>query len=146
MVDFHTGLNVGCVPSKALIRCARAARDRANPEFGVTGKSTIDFGEVLKRVRRLRARIAPADAHTATTQAGADVYQGFGKFTSPNTIEVNGQTLRFSVGAAPLSSLHTTPSSPGAFVSILVHMLRQTRPEPVPTGSAPRAPRVCAPS
>ena len=106
-------LNVGCVPSKALIRCARAARDRANNEFGITGKSTIDFAEVMKRVRRLRARIAPADAHTATTQAGADVYQGFGKFTGPNTIEVNGQTLHFKKAVIATGGQAALPPIPG---------------------------------
>jgi len=55
----------------------------------------VDFPAVMARVRRLRARIAPADGHRGTEATGADVYQGMGVFTSPNTVEVNGRTLRF---------------------------------------------------
>ena len=84
-------LNVGCVPSKALLRCARAAREaRRGAEFGVDGAAVaVDFGKVMERMRRLRAHIAPADAHVATAAVGADVFQGRGVFVGPNEIEVN---------------------------------------------------------
>jgi len=92
-------LNVGCVPSKALLRCARAIKEvRRASEFGVLiagPPPTVDFAAIMARMRKLRAAIAPADAHSATVAAGADVYQGRGRFTGPHTIEVNGQTLRF---------------------------------------------------
>ncbi len=92
-------LNVGCVPSKALLRCARAIKEvRRAAEFGVVLQGpppTVDFGAIMARMRRLRSSIAPADAHTATVSAGADVYQGRGRFTGRNTVEVNGKTLRF---------------------------------------------------
>jgi hypothetical protein len=85
-------LNVGCVPSKALLRCARAVREvRRAAEFGVTcGPPVVDFGAVMERMRRLRAEIAPADAHEGTAAAGADVFQGRGRFTGRNTVEVRG--------------------------------------------------------
>jgi pyruvate/2-oxoglutarate dehydrogenase complex dihydrolipoamide dehydrogenase (E3) component len=41
-------------------------------------------------MRRLRSVISPADGHVGTTNTGAHVYQGYGKFTSPNTIQVIG--------------------------------------------------------
>jgi glycine/D-amino acid oxidase-like deaminating enzyme len=44
-------LNVGCVPSKALIAAARA---------GVTGADR--FPEVMERIRRVRADLAPVDS------------------------------------------------------------------------------------
>ena len=69
-------LNVGCVPSKALLRCAKAAREaRRAHEFGVVfgtrdgGHVQVDFPKVMARMRALRAKIAPADAHTATVAA-----------------------------------------------------------------------------
>ena len=49
----------------------------------------------MTRMRRLRAKIAPADSHEGTAGAGAHVYQGWGKFVGPNEIEVNGRRLRF---------------------------------------------------
>ena len=58
-------LNVGCVPSKALIRCARAAaaaRDASTFGVKVTGPVLVDFGAVMERMRRLRASIAPNDS------------------------------------------------------------------------------------
>src|SRR5512143_2522941 len=45
-------LNVGCVPSKGIIRAARAAHDvRASGEFGVhgIGGAAIDFGKAMER-------------------------------------------------------------------------------------------------
>ena len=51
-------LNVGCVPSKAIIRSARTvASVRAAHEFGVhvSGEPHVDFSEVMMRMRRLRA-------------------------------------------------------------------------------------------
>ena len=91
-------LNVGCVPSKALIRSARAVSQvKKASELGVviTGEIKVDFEAVMTRLRRLRAKIAPADGHPGTEVAGAHVYQGRGRLTGPNTVEVNGQTLKF---------------------------------------------------
>lgn len=50
-------LNVGCVPSKALIRAARAAHEiRRAAEFGLKVPSyEVEFAAVMERVRKLRA-------------------------------------------------------------------------------------------
>ena len=91
-------LNVGCVPSKALIRSAKAvAQIRKAEELGISvgGPISVDFPKVMARLREKRAQIAPADGHPGTEATGAHVYQGRGKLTGPNTLEVNGQTLKF---------------------------------------------------
>ena len=97
-------LNVGCVPSKALIRCGRAAAEaRRLAEFGVTvgpagsdQSVSVDFGKVMERMRQIRATIAPADGHEGTSATGAHVYQGRGKFIGPDTIQVSdGSVLKF---------------------------------------------------
>ena len=110
-------LNVGCVPSKALLRCARAIKEvRRAAEFGVVilgPPPTVDFGAIMDRMRRLRAAIAPADAHVATAAAGVDVFQGRGRFTGPNTIEVNGATLRFKKAVIATGGRATVPDVPG---------------------------------
>ncbi|MEO8505728.1 MAG: mercuric reductase [Acidobacteriota bacterium] len=92
-------LNVGCVPSKALIRAARAAADaRQSAEFGVTitGEVSVDFGAVMERMRRLRADISPHDSAARFRELGIDVFIGDGKFTGPDSVLVGGQTLRFA--------------------------------------------------
>lgn len=91
-------LNYGCVPSKGLIRAARAAADaRDSGEFGVAGceKLAVDFAAVMERMRRLRASISRHDAASRFQGEGVDVYLGSGRFAGRDTIEVAGQTLRF---------------------------------------------------
>ncbi len=103
-------LSVGCVPSKALLRAARAAADaRAASEFGVRidGEVRVDFPVVMERMRRLRARLSPHDSASRFRDLGVDVFLGQGRFTSPETLEVGGATLRFSraciaTGARPV--------------------------------------------
>ncbi|HWP66865.1 MAG TPA: mercuric reductase [Candidatus Limnocylindria bacterium] len=91
-------LNVGCVPSKALIAAARAAADaRAAGAFGVrVGAVEVDFPAVMERMRRLRAEIAPHDGAERFTKLGIDVFLGEGRFTSPTTVEVDGRRLEFA--------------------------------------------------
>src|SRR6266700_4007757 len=58
-------LNVGCVPSKAIIRAARvAAQARDAFEFGVRVPEGVrmDFPAVMERMRRLRAGLSPNDS------------------------------------------------------------------------------------
>lgn len=91
-------LNVGCVPSKALIRSGRAvAQIRKAEDLGISvgGKIKVDFPKIMARLRQKRSDIAPADGHPGTEAAGAHVFQGRGRLTGPNTLEVNGQTLKF---------------------------------------------------
>lgn len=91
-------LNVGCVPSKALISCARvAANARAAEAFGVhVGGVEVDFSAVMARMRRLRAGMAPHDSAQRFADLGVDVFLGDGRFTGPTTLEVGGSTLEFS--------------------------------------------------
>ncbi len=91
-------LNVGCVPSKTLIRAARAAADvRDATRFGVRVPDgvTVDFAEVMARVRRVRAEISPHDSARRYAELGVDVFLGEGRFTSPASVAVGGAELRF---------------------------------------------------
>lgn len=93
-------LNVGCVPSKALIEAARgwhAARD-AHARFAgpsVDGDGDADFPAVMERMRRLRADISVHDSAARFSDLGVDVYLGEGRFTSTDTLRVDGTALRF---------------------------------------------------
>src|SRR4051794_41708372 len=56
-------LNVGCVPSKGIIRASRAWQDAREvaERFGgpkVPGDAATDFGAAMARMRKLRARIS----------------------------------------------------------------------------------------
>ena len=90
-------LNVGCVPSKALISAARhAASIRDAGHYGIQSTSpNVGFAEVMQRMRRLRASISPHDSAKRFSELGIDVYFGQGTFTSSNTVIVGDQTLHF---------------------------------------------------
>lgn len=95
-------LNVGCVPSKGVIRASRAWNQYRNGgEFGVeaSGAATYDFGAAMARMRKLRARISRVDSAHRYTQMGVDVFIGEGRFTGRDTIEVGGRKLKFSKAA-----------------------------------------------
>lgn len=110
-------LNVGCVPSKALIRAAKAiAEVRRAEQFGVIyppGDIKVDFAKVMQRLRKLRAEIAPADGHHGTRGTGAHVFQGRGKFTAPDTLEVNGTKLKFRKAVIATGGRPFVPDIPG---------------------------------
>jgi len=109
-------LNVGCVPSKAIIRAARAvAAVRSADEFGVTVPpgTTVDFGKVMERMRRLRADISPHDSAQRFTELGVDVFLGAGRFTGPDTVDVGGQTLRFAKAVIATGARAAAPPIPG---------------------------------
>jgi pyruvate/2-oxoglutarate dehydrogenase complex dihydrolipoamide dehydrogenase (E3) component len=92
-------LNVGCVPSKCIIRSSRAAADvRAAVQFGVLlpGEVDVDFPAVMQRMRRLRAAISTHDSVRRLRDLGVDVFLGEAQFSGPNAILVGGKTLRFS--------------------------------------------------
>lgn len=90
-------LNVGCVPSKTLLRAAKAAHEaRTASRFGVSVSNIeIDFAAVMERVRRARADLSPADSAERFRSLGVDVFLGDGRFTDDQTVEVNGAKLRF---------------------------------------------------
>jgi pyruvate/2-oxoglutarate dehydrogenase complex dihydrolipoamide dehydrogenase (E3) component len=106
-------LNVGCVPSKAIIRAARAMYDvRSAGEFCIAGgeRLTIDFSAAMERMRRIRAEISPHDsARRFKEELGVDVFFGEGRFTGPGSIEVKGKTLRFK-RAAVCTGARAAPS------------------------------------
>jgi mercury(II) reductase len=91
-------LNVGCVPSKCIIRSSRAYSDlRDANQFGlrVPEGTKADFPAVMERMRQLRARISAHDSAKRFKDLGVDVFLGEGRFSGPNTVEVSGKTLRF---------------------------------------------------
>ena len=109
-------LNIGCVPSKAIIAAARrAAQVRDAGEFGVDVPEgvTIDFGKAMERMRRLRADISPHDSAQRFKEMGIDLYLGGGKFIDANTIEVAGQHLKFKKATIATGARASAPPIEG---------------------------------
>ncbi|RME39256.1 MAG: mercuric reductase [Planctomycetota bacterium] len=109
-------LNVGCVPSKALIRCARAYADvRRAAEFGVhvPDGARVDFAQVMERMRRLRAGISRHDSAARFRDLGVDVFIGAGEFTGPHTLRVGETTLEFARACIATGARAAAPPIPG---------------------------------
>jgi pyruvate/2-oxoglutarate dehydrogenase complex dihydrolipoamide dehydrogenase (E3) component len=95
-------LNVGCVPSKSVVRASRVwAQVRAADEFGVHIPQDVkyDFATAMARMRKLRARISHTDSAHRYARLGVDVFIGEGLFTGPDTIDVSGTRLQFKKAA-----------------------------------------------
>jgi pyruvate/2-oxoglutarate dehydrogenase complex dihydrolipoamide dehydrogenase (E3) component len=114
-------LNVGCVPSKALISAGRSfAAVRDAKEFGVNvpDGTTVDFGAVMERLRKIRADISHHDSAQRFTDLGIDVFIGEGQFSDGNTFSIDGKRLEFSkacvatgarAAAPPIKGLDNVP-------------------------------------
>lgn len=108
-------LVTGCVPSKALIRSARAAAEaRRADRLGVmVGEVTVDFPALMDRMRARRSEIARHDSAKRFTDLGVDVFLGEGHFTSERTLEVGGQTLEFARAVVATGAKAARPPIPG---------------------------------
>ena len=109
-------LNVGCVPSKCVIRSSRLVGELSvAKELGVhVGAVEVDFPAVMARMRRLRARISVNDsAQRFTSEKGVDVFLGEARFSGPDSIVVDGQTLRFKRAVVATGARAAHPPIPG---------------------------------
>ena len=109
-------LNVGCVPSKALLAAARAANVvRHAREFGidVQGVVRVDFPALMERMRRLRAGISHHDSAARFAGLGVDVFLGEGRFTGRDTLEVGGKSLHFRRAIVATGARAARPDIPG---------------------------------
>lgn len=109
--------NYGCVPSKAVIRSARAAYAlREAPSFGISAQNgePVDFPRVMERMRRLRAEISANDSVDRFSKLGAEVFLGDAKFVGKNEIEVDGRRLSFSKAIIASGARAATLDLPGS--------------------------------
>lgn len=108
-------LNVGCVPSKAILRSAKTMGElQAAARYGIqTAGGQVDFAQVMSRIRRVQAELSPVDSVGRYTKEGVDVFLGTGVFTGPDTLEVGGQRLRFKKAVIATGSRPYHPPIPG---------------------------------
>ncbi len=108
-------LNTGCVPSKALIACARhAATIRRAGAFGVdAGEPRIDAERVFAHVNRAIDTIAPHDSEARFRGLGATVIRGSARFLDPRTMEADGRRIRAKRFVIATGSRPKIPDVPG---------------------------------
>lgn len=109
-------LNVGCVPSKGVIRASRVWSQVRNANaFGVEAPDDIkyDFAAAMARMRKLRSRISHADSAHRYQKMGVDVFIGEGRFTGPDRIEVGSKHLTFSKAVICTGARAAAPDIPG---------------------------------
>ncbi|MFN2564679.1 MAG: FAD-dependent oxidoreductase, partial [Gemmatimonadaceae bacterium] len=85
----------GCVPSKALIACGRAAHAAGTAgRFGVdVPAATVDFGRVMQWVYDAQRRIEPHDSPDRFRSLGVEVICGTGRFVGERTLRVGSRVV-----------------------------------------------------
>jgi pyruvate/2-oxoglutarate dehydrogenase complex dihydrolipoamide dehydrogenase (E3) component/uncharacterized membrane protein YdjX (TVP38/TMEM64 family) len=83
-------LNYGCVPSKALIKTATLVRQmRHSADYGVAhAEWRLDFAQVMQRVAKVIAEIAPHDSVARYTGLGVDVVEGQATIVDPWHVKI----------------------------------------------------------
>jgi dihydrolipoamide dehydrogenase len=82
-------LNVGCIPSKALLRNAELVHifTKEAKQFGISGEATFDYGVAFDRSRKV-AEGRVAGVHFLMKKNKITEIHGYGTFTDPNTLSV----------------------------------------------------------
>ena len=104
-------LNVGCIPSKALLHIARVIAEAEE-----AGEAGVSFGAPQIDLDALRAwKAGVVDRLTGglgglARQRKVEVVQGTGHFTGPHTLDVDGREITFehaivAVGSSPVESI-----------------------------------------
>ncbi|GAA1518979.1 dihydrolipoyl dehydrogenase [Kribbella lupini] len=83
-------LNVGCIPSKALLRNAELAHifTKEAKTFGISGEVTFDFPTAVQRSRKV-ADGRVKGVHFLMKKNDIKEYDGWGSFVDPNTLDVS---------------------------------------------------------
>lgn len=112
-------LNVGCVPSKCVIRSSRVVADmqQAQP-FGIKPPTTVDvdFAAVMERMRQIRSTISHHDSVERFSNLGIDVFLGQGRFVDGQTLAVGqgeASRLRFKKAVIATGARAHRPQVPG---------------------------------
>ena len=108
-------LNVGCVPSKALLAAAHAAQTvRTAGRFGVNGhEPEVDFARVHDHVHGVIKAIAPMDSQERFEGLGVTVLRDHARFSGPEALQVGGTTVRAKRFVIATGSAPAAPPIPG---------------------------------
>jgi pyruvate/2-oxoglutarate dehydrogenase complex dihydrolipoamide dehydrogenase (E3) component len=108
-------LNTGCVPSKALLRTARAVGERRrSPALGLPAAAGgVDFEAAMRRMRSRRVQLAANDSAQRLASLGVEVFFGRAAFAGRREIVVGSHTLRFTRAVVATGSRPVIPPIPG---------------------------------
>ncbi|MET4431049.1 dihydrolipoyl dehydrogenase [Mycolicibacterium sp. 624] len=114
-------LNVGCIPSKALLRNAELAHifTKEAKQFGISGEASFDFGAAFDRSRKV-AEGRVAGVHFLMKKNKITEIHGYGKFTDANTLAVDlneGGTETLTFDNAIIATGSSTRLVPGTSLS-----------------------------
>ncbi|MDL9936943.1 dihydrolipoyl dehydrogenase [Gordonia sp. ABSL1-1] len=89
-------LNVGCIPSKALLRNAELAHifNHQAKTFGISGEASFDFGAAFDRSRKVSEGIVKG-VHFLMKKNKITEIDGYGVFTDAKTIKVGDREITF---------------------------------------------------
>ncbi|MEO1164581.1 MAG: dihydrolipoyl dehydrogenase, partial [Chloroflexota bacterium] len=107
-------LNVGCIPSKALLHNAELAHTFLHKadEFGISGDVSFDYGRAWERSREVSDRLVKG-VHFLMKKNKIDEYDGWATFKDANTVEValeggETETLTFKNGIIATGAVDNT--------------------------------------
>lgn len=109
-------LNVGCVPSKSFIASSRLAGEVLKAEslgWKLSSKPELDFGKAMERLRRIRAGLSTHDSAQRFKELGVDVFIGEGRFLDSETVEIDGQKLKFKKAVIATGARAVKPNLDG---------------------------------
>ncbi len=109
-------LNVGCVPSKSIIKSSRIAHTLKNAWlYGFESQQVTKsaFPKVMERMRRIRANLSHNDSVKRYSQLGVDVFLGEGCFVGDNAVQVDGKVLKFKKAVLATGARAVVPDIPG---------------------------------
>jgi dihydrolipoamide dehydrogenase len=114
-------LNVGCIPSKALLRNAELAHifTKEAKVFGISGEATFDYGVAFDRSRKV-AEGRVAGVHFLMKKNKITEVHGYGRFTDANTLSVDlndGGTETVTFDNAIIATGSSTQLVPGTSLS-----------------------------
>ncbi|MDY6996374.1 MAG: dihydrolipoyl dehydrogenase [Actinomycetota bacterium] len=114
-------LNVGCIPSKALLRNAELAHifTKEAKTFGISGEASFDYGVAFDRSRKI-ADGRVTGVHFLMKKNKITEVHGYGKFTGPNSMEVDlneGGTETLEFDNAIIATGSSTRLVPGTSLS-----------------------------
>ena len=114
-------LNVGCIPSKALLRNAELAHifTKEAKQFGISGEASFDFGAAFDRSRKV-ADGRVAGVHFLMKKNKITEIHGYGRFTGPNSLDVDlneGGTEKVEFDNAIIATGSSTRLVPGTSLS-----------------------------
>ncbi|MEV7430639.1 dihydrolipoyl dehydrogenase [Nocardioides sp. NPDC092400] len=113
-------LNVGCIPSKALLKNAELAHvlTHEKDKFGIEGDATMSFGPTHKRSRQVSAGIVKG-VHFLMKKNKITEIDGWGTLTGPTSVDVtkDGETTSYTCDDLIIATGARTRLIPGTELS-----------------------------